>query len=350
MSKRGASSKGSAPAPAAASALSAADTERCWRDLSALLSGRDADDVKHAQVQSLADKLFQSSVLSGSPDGDALEVLSVSLLQQSRWSQLVPLLSAHPQLVAANAQLSFHLAYALYRDKQHTRALEELRRRGAAGLSDGELHLQAQALYRAGQYAAAAKVYRDTHLAEDHDVELEANLLAALVSAGQLDEARAYMNKLRALTDPESYELAYNAACGLIECGDYRAALAALRKAQNLCREVLAADGVSDADIDHELGGLRVQEAFILQQLSRMPGADGTENEQALALYTRVLAEKKCDPNVASIASNNVITLRQGASKIWDSLKKSNKVRHHMCTLQRTGVVHDCLESWCLLH
>ena len=152
--------------------------------------------------------VFNSSVLSGSPDVDALEVLSVSLVQQSRWSALVSLLSPHAAtLVASKPQLSFHLAYALYRDKQHSKALEELRKRGASSasssspaaagaLSEGELHLQAQALYRAGQYAAAARVYRDTQLAEDDDVEMQANMLAALVSAGLLDEAKAYMKKV----------------------------------------------------------------------------------------------------------------------------------------------------------
>jgi signal recognition particle subunit SRP72 len=241
------------------------------------------------------------------------------------------LLAAQPQLVQANAQLAFHFAYALYRDKQHTRAIEELRRRSAgssAGLSDGELHLQAQALYRAGQYAAAAKVYRDTHLAEDDDVELQANLLAALVSAGQLDEARAFLAKHHVLTDPASYELAYNAACGLVESGDFKNALASVRRAQTLCREVLEADEASEADVERELAGLRVQEAFILQQLSRLPGADGSENEQALALYTLVLSKTdkaSTDPNAAAIASNNVITLRRGADQLWDSLKKSQR-------------------------
>lgn len=131
--------------------------------------------------------------------------------------------------------------------------------------------------------------------------------------------------QLLVLSSPASFELAYNASCALIESGDYTGALATVRKAESMCQEVLQADGASASEIDHELAGLRVQEAFILQQLSRLPGAQGTENEQALALYTRVLGDKATDPNVASIASNNIITLRSGSSKIWDSLKKSNK-------------------------
>ena len=143
--------------------------------------------------------VFNSSVSAGSPDVDALEVLSVSLVQQARWAAVVTLLTPHSALVSKRPNLSFHLAYALYRDKHHARCLDELKKRSSA-LSEGELHLQAQALYRAGQYAAAARVYRDTQLAEDDDVEMQANMLAALVSAGQLDDAKAYMKKVRAAT------------------------------------------------------------------------------------------------------------------------------------------------------
>jgi len=307
--------------------LSSAEVDKTWVVLGGLLAKADAGgDVAHAVVQSLAEKLFKASLASGQPDADALEVLSTSLLQQGKWAPLVQLLSGQSALVQANAQLAFHFAYALYRDKQHTRAIEELRRRSqqAGGLSEGELHLQAQALYRAGQYAAAAKVYRE-HEAEADDVELQANLLAAMVSAGQLEEAKAFLKKHAVLTNPETYELAYNAACGLVESGDFKAALESVRRAQALCREVLEADEVPEGDIERELAGLRVQEAFILQQLSRLPGADGSENEQALSLYNQVLSSKNPDPNASAIASNNVITLRRGADQLWDSLKKSQR-------------------------
>ena len=234
------------------------------------------------------------------------------------------MLSSHSALVGQNAQLAFHYAYALYRDKQHTKALDELRKRGTANLTEGEQHLLAQANYRAGHYQAAAKVY-NTHFAADEDVELQANMLAALVSADLLDEAKAYIKKLGIMTAPPSFELAYNAACCFIECGDYTSALTVLRKAQTLCRDMLEEDGLTDAEIENELSVMYVQEGFILQSLSKTAQADGTENERALAIYTKILTQHPTDPNVLSVASNNVITLRTGSGRVWDSLKKSSK-------------------------
>ena len=57
MSKK-ASSKAAASAPAAAKAvlLGAPELEKCWRELGAMLQGKDKDEVKHAAVQTLAEK------------------------------------------------------------------------------------------------------------------------------------------------------------------------------------------------------------------------------------------------------------------------------------------------------
>ena len=118
-------------------------------------------------------------------------------------------------------------------------------------------------------------------------------------------------------SSPQSYELAYNGACVLIEAGDFAGALGLLSKAQHLAQTSLKADGLSDAKIADELAILKVQEAYLLQR-TRQP-------EAALTLYNAVLHQHPSDSAVVSVASNNVISLRSGEEKVFDSLKKSSR-------------------------
>jgi len=341
MSKRGKSGGKQKATSASASTsltspLSASAVSALWSDLRSLLANRDKEDVDHQAVREKAEKVFNSSLLSSDDGGDALalDVLSVSLLSLGEWESAASLLAQHATLRQRRPTLALNYAYALYRAKQHNQAIDEIKTMSSSASSRmsggvGEaalLHLQAQANYRAGQYSAAAKIYTETSLKDDDDVELQANTLAALVSAGMKDEAKRFMDKIGVERDPDSYELAYNGSCCLIERGEYVAALRLLRRAQSICRELLKEEGLSEDEIENELALLYVQEAYMLQQLSKTAAADGSEQDAALALYQRVLALKPTDRNVMAIASNNIITLRSaGSGKIWDSLKKSGR-------------------------
>ena len=150
------------------------------------------------------------------------------------------------------------------------------------------------------------------------DVELSANLLSALISAQSLSEAAELVDGWQLDSSPStSYELAFNAGCVRMECGDFAGALRLVRRAQQIAQSTLTADGLSEAEVADETAVLKVQEAYLLQRMH--------QPDAALQLYTSVLHQRPSDGAVVSVASNNVISLRSGEVKVFDSLKRSSK-------------------------
>ena len=149
-------------------------------------------------------------------------------------------------------------------------------------------------------------------------MELSANLLSALISAQSLGEAAELVERWQVdSSSSASYELTYNAACVRMECGDWPGALQLVRRAQQLAQSTLTADGLSEAEVADETAVLRVQEGYLLQRMH--------QPDAALPLYLQVLQQHPSDAAVVSVASNNVISLRSGEQKVFDSLKRSSK-------------------------
>ena len=281
-------------------------------------------------------------------DVAVLSSLVVALLHQQQPEEVDRLAAVERYLpaFASSPSLSFYHAYALYKMRALERCLSLLRSPLLSGGQRGQRHighLQAQALYKQGRFTEAVDTYH-THftsrevqhstaptparlhtpltdfppLQVSSDVELSANLLSALISAQSLSEAAELVERWQVESSPStSYELAFNAGCVRMECGDFAGALRLVRRAQQIAQSTLTRDGMSEAEVLDETAVLRVQEGYLLQRMQ--------QPDAALSLYTAVLHQRPSDGAVVSVASNNVISLRSGEEKVFDSLKRSSK-------------------------
>lgn len=188
--------------------------------------------------------------------------------------------------------------------------------------------LEAQLLYRSGEYAAAAAIYEDlladakrkldekkrpaatsrwrlpgraapaeppvtrAELDRLADVvnEIATNAVAAGVLGGDADRARQIAQGVQA-----GYELEYNGACANIVKGDYSAAEVGLEKAQAIVR----------AEVDEEEDDLEEALAPIMVQMAYLRHLRG-EVKEAEGLYAGIMADRKADPASLAVAANNV--------------------------------------------
>ena len=78
------------------------------------------------------------------------------------------------------------------------------------------------------------------------------NLVAAYISAGRSEEVAALMSSLQ-LSAPDSFEVAYNAACAALAQGRLREAHQLLVLAQRTGRETLLEEEYAEEEVEQEL-------------------------------------------------------------------------------------------------
>jgi len=107
-----------------------------------------------------------------------------------------------------------------------------------------------------------------------------------------------------------------------------------------MCKEGLEEDGVSEEEIENELGGIRVQLGYCLQLQGR--------EKEAHALYTAVLKTKPDDIALVAVASNNLVCLNKDQN-VFDSKKRMksathDSLEHKLTSKQRRNIVYNqCL-------
>ena len=144
----------------------------------------------------------------------------------------------------------------------------------------------------------------------------------------------------------DTYELTYNAACELVAQGisGDRVILAEaekkLKTAERICREFLDEDGMTEEEIEEELGIIKVQLGYCLQLQGR--------EKEAQTLYTNVLKTKPKDIALVAVASNNLVTLNKDQN-VFDSKKRMKSatqegLEHKLTLLQRRNIAYNqCL-------
>lgn len=274
--------------------------------LEALQQGVENEDWK--ATVAAADSILQSH-----SDPDALKCKAIALLHLSDFKGALDALSA---VSGADAVL-FEKAYALYRSKEHAKVVELCQAIPESKRSAGLWHVEAQACYRLGDFGRSIEIYERHLSSADVDIELRTNLLAALVSSGQSERALSLFATWRLPVAELTYEAAYNAACAEIDAGDFAAAIRQLEMAEGLARSHLSADGLSAEEVEDEVAAILVQRAFVLQ----LQGHTDRAND----LYKAVITAKPSDSSVSATASNNLVALRRGDEKVFDSLKRSAK-------------------------
>ncbi|XP_015603378.1 signal recognition particle subunit SRP72 [Cephus cinctus] len=262
----------------------------------------------------------------------------ICFIQLSKFNDALQFIVKNPKL---SSNLEFEKAYCLYRLNQVPEALKVVESVQNPSLKLKEL--KAQILYRLEKYEDCFSVYRDiiknTH--DDYEDERETNLAAVLVNLA-IEGSDLEVPTLRETT----YELTYNAACQLVAHGNNgdRAILAEaekkLRTAEKMCREALEEDGVTEEEIEDEVGIIKVQLGYCLQ-------IQGREKE-AQTLYAAALKAKPDDIALVAVASNNLVTLNKDQN-VFDSKKRMKSathegLEHKLTSRQRRSIAYNqCL-------
>lgn len=252
-------------------------------------------------------------ILSLAPeDREALHCKLVCLLQLSRFQEAVKLIDSASKK-AGEKQFRFEKAYCLYRLEKYADShslLERLLHKQPQ--TEPRVHdLLAQVTYRLGRYSESKATYASMvkEYSDDFDTEREANFAAALSLGSEPDDA-SFLASLR----KDSMEQCFNLACCYLALGQEEEAESALRQSEELYRQTLEEDDLTEEELESELAVVRVQLGYALQLQDR--------GREALGLYNAVLKQKPSDVSHSVVASNNIIVLNRDRD-IFDSKKKA---------------------------
>ncbi|RXH72231.1 hypothetical protein DVH24_033769 [Malus domestica] len=203
---------------------------------------------------------------------------------------------------------SFFEAYCLYRNNKIDEALELLKRQER---NSATMILESQILFRSGKMDACIDIYQN--LPKPKVESLEINSAASLVAAGRASEVKRTLEAL-GVKATNSFELAFNTACSLIELEKYTEAEQLLLKARRIGQEALFSDNVPEDEIQIELAPIAVQLAYVQQK------------QEAVEAYTDIIKQDMADEVSLSVAVNNLIALR-GPRDVSDGLKKLDRLK-----------------------
>lgn len=244
-------------------------------------------------------------------DADALLCKVVALIQGDSIDEAISVIESNQN---SSVTLNYHKAYCLYRKNHLQEAMLALK-----GLERNleVLQLEAQILYRQGDLNACISSYQS--LLQNYEVnsnELKTNLVAAYVSGGRSSEVPSLMESMKVMPR-NSFELAYNAACALIERESYTKAEDLLLLARRIGQETLIEEEYTTDEIENELAPISVQLAYVQQAQGR--------TMEALESYSLQLKQKFTDASSMAVACNN-LTVLKGNKDLFDSIKKFEKL------------------------
>ncbi|KAK9826948.1 hypothetical protein WJX74_001295 [Apatococcus lobatus] len=259
-------------------------------------------------------------------DVDALRCKLVLLLWGSRFEDALELLRGAPVL---EDQAGFEKAYALYRLGKYDQALQAVEH-VTPGQEVSQMQLQAQLQYRLGRHDAALKLYEQLYQTDKAaNVELQTNVLAAYVAGSRAAEIPQAMAAMR-IPPGDSFEVAFNRACGLLQQGDAAAAEEQLLLGQRLGREMLIEEEVPEDQIEAELAPLTTQLAYVAAQLGR--------SGDAVSGLEELLRAGVDDEVTLAVAKNNLAAERMQAASTGPQQKKAlADSLKHLDTLMAKG-------------
>lgn len=226
-------------------------------------------------------------------DQDALRMKLVVAIESGNIDEALQILTS-----AGNPEeLAFERAYCLYRQGNIQEALQTLKSVSKESEEDS-LHLEAQLHYRIGANEKAIAIYR--RLFSEFKLEnqqLATNVAAAYIAAGAASELPAVLGAMRVKTS-ESYELAFNAACGLIEQNSLQEAEAELQVARRTGEEALYEEELDADEVNVELAPIDVQLAYVAERQYH--------TDEAIESLQDVLELELDNDATASIATNNM--------------------------------------------
>ncbi|MCJ1246049.1 Signal recognition particle core component [Trapelia coarctata] len=193
----------------------------------------------------------------------------------------------------------FEYAYALYKSGDLDQALALAKHIDS---DRGARHLEAQASYRAEDFAHAASLYKDLSdsrqsASQDEESDLRINGSATDAQLEWKRQGDLVQKKKVGREDLEAFETAYNAACACIARGELGQGEVLLKRAKDLCA---SSDELSDGEKTAELLPISVQQLYVLSLLGKL--------EQAEALAAEIAVEEIPDLSTRQIARINKLT------------------------------------------
>nr|CCA23060.1 signal recognition particle putative [Albugo laibachii Nc14] len=272
-------------------------------------------------------------------DPDAIKIKCISLIRLENFDKAL-------ELAQKYAFLSTEKLYCSYRLKKDNVTLAELKKYNCPldEKPKAILHIEAQLLYRMGEYAKCIEIYeylREHAMTHEDILEIETNLMAAHAS-GNYSVSYNSQSKFEDL-DKGNHEVAYNKAFMPMHAQDWNRAEAILADAKRLYRESLDEDATT-SEIDHEMAHLRTQLAYVRQ----MKG----DFDEAVNNYRDVI--KARNPVASAVATNNLVVIRKDRD-LLDSLKKiksleGSVVLSKMSLQQQRAVHYNKAVILCLLN
>lgn len=246
-------------------------------------------------------------VLKISPgDADAIRCRVTALIELQRFADCVATIEKDVADDALRKDLAFERAYALYKCGKVDESLRILQTETSQDERESTraMQLEAQLMYRAGRHDEAATIYEALFRDRADDVgespNTAVNLAAALVAAGRGSDLAAALKRLK-MSPKDSFELAFNFACALLETGNLADAADYLTLAKNQGAETLMDEDLDEEAIADELVPIDAQRARVAEMLGR--------KEEAAEGYRAAMAIKSTDAATQAIAANNLAAL-----------------------------------------
>ena len=274
-----------------------------------------------AQLEDLFTKLSQAveqglhkralkcadDVLKISPgDADAIRCRVTALIELQRFADCAATIEKDVADDALRKDLAFERAYALYKCGKVDESLRILQTETSQDERESTraMQLEAQLMHRAGRHDEAATIYEALFRDRADDVgespNTAVNLAAALVAAGRGSDLAAALKRLK-MSPKDSFELAFNFACALLETGNLADAADYLTLAKNQGAETLMDEDLDEEAIADELVPIDAQRARVAEMLGR--------KEEAAEGYRAAMAIKSTDAATQAIAANNLAAL-----------------------------------------
>lgn len=201
--------------------------------------------------------------------------------------------------------LAFQRAYSLYRHGSPQDAISALSSVPPEREAD-RLQLEAQLRYRMGDTKQAINLYRQLFAQHQHvqsQQEIATNVAAAYVAANASAELPSLLKTMNFSTK-SSYELAFNAACGLVAQGQYAQAEIELLGARRAGEEVLYDDDLEEDEVALELAPIDAQLAYVVA--AKNSNGSGGYDEEAVQMLQNLLALDLDDDATKAIATINL--------------------------------------------
>jgi len=192
-------------------------------------------------------------------DADAVSCKVALLIDLGNTDDALKFIDAQPDLASS---LAFERAYCTYRQGRLQEALAILHSVGDERAAD-RLQLEAQVQYRLGNHTEAIALYG--RLFQDYqieNIEIQTNVVASYAMGGRSAEVPAVLSAMRR-SSKDSFELAFNVACGLIETGDLTKSEEQLDLAKRVGEEALYDEELDEDEIAAELAPIAAQLAYV---------------------------------------------------------------------------------------